>query len=52
MLRQCDTVYQLGDGHSKINHLLFMDDLKLYGRNNRELELLQLVDILNTQFKC
>ena len=30
MLRQCDTGYQLGDGHSKINHLLFMDDLKLY----------------------
>jgi len=22
------------DGHSKINHLLFMDDLKLYGRND------------------
>jgi len=34
MLRQCDTGYQLGDGHSKINHLLFMDDLKLYGRND------------------
>jgi len=38
MLRQCDTGYQLGDGHSKINHLLFMDDLKLYGRNDREIE--------------
>jgi len=30
MLRHCDTGYQLGDSHSKINHLLFMDDLKLY----------------------
>jgi len=38
MLRQCDTGYQLGDGHRKINHLLFMDDLKLYGRNDREIE--------------
>ena len=38
MLRQCDTCYHLGDGHSKINHLLFMDDLKLYGRNDRKIE--------------
>jgi len=38
MLRQSDTGYRLGDGHSKINHLLFMDDLKLYGRNNQEIE--------------
>ena len=38
MLTQCDTGYQLGDGHSKINHLLFMDDLKMYGRNDREIE--------------
>jgi len=29
MLRQCDTGYQLGDGHSKSNHLLLMDDLKV-----------------------
>jgi len=30
MLRECDTgyQYQLGDGYSKISHLLFMDDLK------------------------
>jgi len=27
--RHCDTGYQLGDGHNKIYHLLFMDDLKL-----------------------
>jgi len=38
MLRQCDTGYRLGDGHSKINHLLFMNDLKLYGRNDCEIE--------------
>jgi len=38
MLRQCDTGYQMGDGQRKINHLLFMDDLKLYGRIDREIE--------------
>jgi len=38
MLRQCDTGYQLGDGNSKINHLLFMDDLRLYGRNDRKIK--------------
>jgi len=38
MLRQCDTGYQLGDGHIKINHLLIIHDLKLYGRNDREIE--------------
>jgi len=38
MLRQYHTSHQLGDGHSKISHLLFMDDLKLYGRNDCEIE--------------
>jgi len=38
MLRQCDTGHQLGDGHGKISHLLFLDDLKLYGRNDQEIE--------------
>ena len=38
MLRHWDTGYQLEDGHCKINHLLFMDDLKLYGRNDRKTE--------------
>lgn len=36
ILRQHNTKYQLGDGvmdgHRKINHLLFMDDLMLYGK--------------------
>jgi len=38
ILRQCDTGYQLGDGHNKISHLLFIDDLRLYGKNDREIE--------------
>jgi len=37
-LRQCDTGYQLGDGHSNNNHLLFMYNLELYGRNDRKIE--------------
>jgi len=38
MLRPCDIDYQLKDGHSKINQLLFMDDFKLYRRNDREIK--------------
>ena len=29
--------YMLGEFRSKINHLLFMDDLKLYGKTVQEL---------------
>ena len=29
--------YMLGEFRSKINHLLFMDDLKLYGKRVQEL---------------
>jgi len=35
ILRQNDARYRLGNGHRKINHLLFMDDLKLYGNYDR-----------------
>ena len=28
----------MDDKHRKINHLLFIDDLKLYGKNDRETE--------------
>jgi len=38
MLIQCDTGYQLRDSHSNINHLLFMDNLKLYGGNDCKVE--------------
>ena len=37
IIREMDCGYQLGKGRVKINHLLFMDDLKLYGRTEREL---------------
>ena len=39
----------LGKNREKINHLLFMDDLKLYGKNIRELDsLIQTVRIFST----
>ena len=38
MLRKCQQAYHLGDKATRDNHLLFMDDLKLYGKNDKELE--------------
>ena len=39
ILRKVNAGYQLGKGqHKKINHLLFMDDLKLYGNSGKETE--------------
>ena len=36
-LQKANAGYQLGKGkHKKINHLLFMDDLKLYGNSKKE----------------
>ena len=32
--------YKLGKDRGKINHLLFMDDLKLYAKNEKELDTL------------
>ena len=41
-LRKVNAGYQLGKGqHKKINHLLFMDDLKLYGNSKKEAERLK-----------
>ena len=39
ILRKVDAEYRLGKGqHKKINHVLFMDDLKLYGNSKKEAE--------------
>ena len=35
VLREVKTQYQLGDLQGKFNHLLFMDDLKLIGQNEK-----------------
>ena len=41
ILRKVEAGYRLGqDRNRKINHLLFMDDLKLYGKNEGEAEVL------------
>ena len=37
VLNESGAGYQLSKEESKITHLLFMDDLKLYGRNEKEI---------------
>jgi len=34
----CSSGCLLGEDHILVNHLLYLDDLKLYGRNNREIQ--------------
>ena len=38
ILRKCSSGYCLGGDHVVVNHLLCLDDLKLYGRNQREIQ--------------
>ena len=42
ILRKAKAACEEKIGKGKINHLLFMDDLKLYSRNEKELDLLVL----------
>ena len=37
ILRKCKAGYQLERGKTKINHLLFMDDLKLFAKDENEI---------------
>ena len=37
ILRKAKAAYEVAGSNEKINHLLFMDDLKLYNRNEKEL---------------
>ena len=37
ILRKAKAAYEVAGSTEKINHLLFMDDLKLYNRNEKEL---------------
>ena len=47
ILRKTESAYQFSSNKEKINHLLFMDDLKLYAKNEKDLEsLVQTVRIL------
>ena len=38
ILRKAKAAYEFSGSKVKINHLLFMDDLKLYSRNEKELD--------------
>ena len=40
ILRKCTAGYKLIKSHKKINHLMYMDDIKLFAKNERELETL------------
>ena len=40
ILRKCITGYQLSRSQEKINHLMYVDDIKLFGKNENELETL------------
>ena len=40
ILRKIEAGFRFGGSREKVNHLLFMDDLKLYGKNEAELEAL------------
>ena len=41
--------YRFGKGHRSVKHLLFRDDLKLYGRSDSELE--KLINIVQVFLK-
>ena len=48
ILRKAKTAYEFSGGKEKITHLLFMDDLKLYSRNEKELDsLVQTIHIFS-----
>ena len=38
ILRKAKAAYEFSESKEKINHLLFMDDLKLYSRSEKGLE--------------
>ena len=38
LLRSCKVRYHLGKERPKVNHLLFMDDLKLFGKSSKEID--------------
>ena len=40
VLEKVKAGYELGNNKGTVNHLLFMDDLKLYGKNEKQLDLL------------
>ena len=52
MLRKIKVGYDLGGGNGMVNHLLFMDDLKLYGKNENQVDsLIQSVRIVSEDMR-
>ena len=48
ILRTLKQGYSFGKGKERLNHLLFMDDLKLYGSNDKEIDsLVKVVKIVS-----
>ena len=41
ILRKCTIGYKLSRSQKKINHLMYMDDMKLFAKNEKELETLK-----------
>ena len=49
VLRKVKAGYEWGNKEFSLNHLLFMDDLKLYGKNEKQIDsLVRTVHILST----
>ena len=40
IVRKCTAGYKLSKSQQKINHLMYMDDIKLFDKNEKELEAL------------
>ena len=52
ILRKCAAGYKLSGLQEKINHLMYMDDIKLFAKNEKELEsLLHTVKIYSQDIK-
>ena len=52
VLQKMEVGYQLKKGGSRINHLMFMDDIKLYGKSAKEIDtLVQTVRIVSEDIK-
>ena len=51
ILRKCTDGYKLSRSREMINHLMYMDDIKLFAKNEKELETLytQLESLVRTQ---
>ena len=49
ILRKCTTGYKLSRSQEKLNHLMYMDDIKLFTKNEKELETLIHTIRINSQ---